>query len=188
MDTYHGFDYTRDAFDKDEALKFVLAHYAFRDITDFGEDRQHVYISRASTLVDHLKQSYDLRQDYEDFKESIPIITVSSLMILLAGIIGCVVILYFSIGANFSGYGLRDWLVLSVLMSLFIGLPINRLAGSPSGCFEATEGHLQAIHNIELKISSQLTLAAQDNLADVYRSQLELEDQTQGDLSPINIH
>ena len=188
MDTYHGFDYTRDAFDKDEALKFVLAHYAFRDITDFGEDRQHVYISRASTLVDHLKQSYDLRQDYEDFKESIPIITVSSLMILLAGIIGCVVILYFSIGANFSGYGLRDWLVLSVLMSLFIGLPINRLAGSPSGCFEATEGRLQAIHNIELKISSQLTLAAQDNLADVYRSQLELEDQTQGDLSPINIH
>ena len=188
MDTYHGFDYTRDAFDKDEALKFVLAHYAFRDITDFGEDRQHVYISRASTLVDHLKQSYDLRQDYEDFKESIPIITVSSLMILLAGIIACGAIIYISIGANFSGYGLRDWLVLSVLMSVFIGLPLNRLAGSPSGCFEATEGRLQAIHNIELKISSQLTLAAQDNLADVYRSQLELEDQTQGDLSPINIH
>ena len=188
MDTYHGFDYTRDAFDKDEALKFVLAHYAFRDITDFGEDRQHVYISRASTLVDHLKQSYDLRQDFEDFKGSIPIITLSSLMILLAGIIACGAIIYISIGANFSGYGLRDWLVLSVLMSVFIGLPLNRLAGSPSGCFEATEGRLQAIHNIELKISSQLTLAAQDNLADVYRSQLELEDQTQGDLSPINIH
>ena len=188
MDTYHGFDYARDAFDRDEALKFVLAHYAFKDITDFGEDRQHVYISQASTLVDLLKQSYDLRQDYEDFKGSIPIITLSSLMILLAGIIACGAIIYISIGANFSGYGLRDWLVLSVLMSVFIGLPLNRLAGSPSGCFEATEGRLQAIHNIELKISSQLTLAAQDNLADVYRSQLELEDQTQGDLSPINIH
>ena len=154
MDTYHGFDYVRDVFDRDEALKFVLAHYAFKDITDFGEDRQHVYISRPSTLVDLLNQSYDLTQDYEDFKGSIPILTLSSLMILLAGIIGCVVILYFSIGANFSDYGLRDWLVLSVLIGVFIGLPINRLAGSPSGCFKATEGCLQAIHKKTRRNSS----------------------------------
>jgi len=188
MDTYHGFDYEREVFDRAEALKFVLAHYAFENITDFGEDRQHVYISRASTLVDYLKQSYDLRQDYEDFRDSIPVITVSSLIILLAGTIVCAALLYFTIGANFSDYGLWDWLVLTVLIGVYIGLPINRLAGSPSGCFKATEGRLLAIHNIEMKISSELTLAAQDNLGDVYRSQLELEDREQMNLRPINIH
>jgi len=107
---------------------------------------------------------------------------------VLAGIIGCAALIYFTIGANFSDYGIRDWLVLTVLIGVFIGLPINRLAGSPSGCFEETEGRLQAIHNIEMKISSELTLAAQDNLGDVYRSQLELDDREQMDLRPINVH
>jgi len=170
MDTYHGFDYNTDYFDKTKALEYVLNHYVFMDANDRPVDLQHSFITEASNVVDEIEQSYKLWREYERLRASTSKIIGLSLIIFAIGLV-MVLSDFLSFSSNVGPANV----ILTAIMGICLIAPVTILACSLCMASRDTTTILTEIHDTEMKITIMLTFAAQQNTISMVEQRLDTQ-------------
>jgi len=171
METYHGFDYDINSFNKNEALAFMLNHYVFMDSKLRPEALQHLFITEANNIVTQMEKSYELRKRYEAFRATNTKIIWQAILAFTLMVI-CTV----SSLSTISISSAPSKVFITTILVVGIIVPILILARQAQISATKSKKLLIAIHNVEMKITTMMTFAAQKNTISMVEQRLSQDD------------
>jgi len=168
MNSYHGFDYHVDHFDKAKALEFVLGHYVFMDAKDRPVDLQHQLITEASNVVGEIERVYNLRLEYERFGALTRKINCVCLFAFSAGIL-----LAIFNGMTFGAHAGPSSILMTAITAICVVAPTVILAGRLHLAGRKTLSLLTDIHDTEMNIATMLGYAGLKNTICIVEDRLD---------------
>jgi len=168
MESYHGFDYHVDRFDKAKALEFVLGHYVFMDAKYRPVELQHQLITEASNVVEEIERVYNLRLEYERFAALTRKINYLCLLAFSAAIL-----LAISIGGLFGTNAGPEGILTTMMTVIGLVAPTVILAGRLHLAGRKTLSLLTDIHDTEMTIASMLGYAGLKNTICIVEDRLD---------------
>ena len=153
METYHGYPYTLDEFDRTDAFGFILNHFVFMDTDERPVSLQHDFITAANDVVDEMEKSHILRKAYYAHALSVTKITRLS---LISALLGAATIFFALNATQLSTF-------LAVVGCICLLIPVCIMTRSLGERQEVSLEMLSSIHSAELTIASIMSLAGLKN-------------------------
>ena len=168
MNSFHGFNYNVDHFDKTKALEFVLGHYVFMDAKDRPVDLQHLFITEASSVVDEIERVYNLRLKYERFAA----FSRNLNRLCLVAFSAAILLAIFN-GGPFRPHAGSAGFLISMITVICLVAPPLILAGRLHLAERKTLSLLTDIHDTEMAIATMLGYAAMKNTVCMVEDRLD---------------